>query len=260
VQSGNLDIGISSPTSILIAQEGGLDLLALCASNRLVPSNPRITLVTAPGFKTDAVPDLKGDKIGIPGFYSSIEVMFCKWGADRGVPQHQMTLVEVALPQMADVLRGGGVDAVTTIEPVVSRITHTMPGTKATDYVRELSPEALGALWMSTRPWAEANRDSVKRFIAAYENAIAAIAHDPESARRIEAKYVGFVGQTFPSFSTELTANNLALYQAMMLELHLLQKPADGCARCGRGRARGAVGAPPMSALCWKICRSTRFG
>lgn len=225
--SGNLDVGITSPTAILIADEGGLDLVGLCASNRLVPSNPRIALVTGPKFHMDTVADLKGRRIGIPGLYSSIEVMFRKWAADRGVLPEQMTLVEVALPQMADVLRGGGVDAVTAIEPVVSRILHNVPDTTATDYVRDLSSDALGALWMSTRPWAAAHRGVVTRFIAAYRDAIEAVGRDPAAAHRIEAKYVGYVGQSFPSFSTRLAASDLDFYQSMMLQLNLLQKKID---------------------------------
>jgi NitT/TauT family transport system substrate-binding protein len=225
--SGNLDIGITSPTAILIADEGGLDLVGICASNRLVPTNPRIDLVTGPNFHMASPADLKGRRIGIPGLYSSIEVMFRKWAVDRGVPQDQMTLVEVALPQMADVLRGGGVDAVTAIEPVVSRILHNVPGTVATDYVKDLSPDTLGALWMTTRGWAGAHRDSVGRFVAAYQDAIAAVGRDPDAARKIEAKYVGYVGASFPSFSTKLTVADLAFYQDMMLQLHLLQKRID---------------------------------
>ena len=225
--AGNIDIGITSPTGILIATEGGLDLIGICASNRLLPSNPRIQFVTGPNFHMAAPADLKGRKIGIPGLYSSIEVMFRKWAADRGVPPEQLTLVEVPLPQMADVLRTGAVDGVTAIEPVVTRILRNLPGTTGFDYVKDLSPDALGAMWMSTRPWAEAHRDAVARFIAAYQEAIAWIGDNPEAARKIEAKYVGFVGPSFPSFSTNLTAADLAFYQAMMLDLKLLQKPAD---------------------------------
>ena len=224
--SGNLDIGITSPTAILLADEGGLDLVGICASNRLVPNNPRIALVTARiSYRNPA--DLKGRRIGIPGLYSSIEVMFRQWAVERGVAQDQMTLVEVALPQMADVLRGGGVDAVTAIEPVVSRILHNVPGTTATDYVKDFSPDALGALWMSTRGWAVGHRDLVARFVAAYRDGIAAVGRDPEAARKIEAKYVGYVGASFPSFSTSLTPADLAFFQDMMLDLHLLRKRID---------------------------------
>jgi NitT/TauT family transport system substrate-binding protein len=227
LMSGNLDIGISSPTAILIADEGGLDLVGICASNRLAADNPRVALVTRPGFEMAHPADLKGRKIGIPGFYSSLEVMFRKWASDKGVPPAEMTLLEVPLPQMADVLRGGGVDAVATIEPVVSRILGTLPGSAKFDYVSPLSPDALGAFWMTTRGWAEGHRDLIGRYIAAYEDAIAEIRRYPDAAHRIEAKYVGYVGRSFPSFSTRLTPADFEFYQDMMVQLNLLHDRQD---------------------------------
>ncbi len=225
--SRSMQIGIGSPTGILIAVEGGLDLVAICASNRLIPSNQRIGLLTRPGFTVNSVADLKGKKIGIPGVYSSIEVMFRKWVLDKGLPPDQMTLVEVALPQMADVLKSGSVDAVTAIEPVLTRIAASGAGNKSVDYVSELSPDALGALWMATREWATANRDAVRRFVAAYQEAIAYIGQNADEARQIETKYLGFAGKSFPTFSTTITSRDLDFYAGMMRELKILKQPVD---------------------------------
>jgi NitT/TauT family transport system substrate-binding protein len=225
--SQSMQIGIGSPTGILIAAEGGLDLVAICASNRLIPSNQRIGLLTRPGFTVNSANDLKGKKIGIPGFYSSIEVMFRKWALDKGLPPEQMTLVEVALPQMADVLKSGSVDAVTAIEPILTRIAASGAGNKSVDYVSELTPDTLGALWMATRAWTTANRDAVRRFVAAYEEAIAFVQQNPEEAHQIEIKYLGFAGKSFPTFSTEIKAADLEFYAGMMRELKILKQPVD---------------------------------
>jgi NitT/TauT family transport system substrate-binding protein len=226
--AGNINIGYTSPTNLLLAHAGGLDLVNVCGANRLVADNERIALAVRPGVKIETAADLKGKKIAIPGLGSSIEIMLKKWMLDRGVKPEEATYIEVILPQMADVLKSGTVDAATAVEPVLSRIMASGPGFTKIGYAAQLSPNMLGADWMATREWATKNREAVKAFRAAYDEAIAYIRANPEEARRIETKWLGFSGHNFPTLSTEVTPADIDFYSDMLVKLGLLKQPVDG--------------------------------
>jgi NitT/TauT family transport system substrate-binding protein len=73
--SGSIDIGINTPPNILLAAEGGMDLVAVSGAARILKTNPRIALVTRAGMNVSRADELKGRKIGVPGLNSSIEML-----------------------------------------------------------------------------------------------------------------------------------------------------------------------------------------
>ena len=225
--SGSIDIGINTPPNILLAAEGGLDLVAVSGAARILKTNQRIALVTRPGLAADKAEELKGKKIGVPGFNSSIEMVFRKWLLDNKVSPAQMTFIEVPLPQMLDMLKGGQVDAVTAIEPVLSRIVASGAGTKSVDFFSEVNHDVVGAFWVSTRSWASSHQQVIQAFRAAYTEAMAAIAQNPEEARQTEVKWLKFSGRAFPNFSLEIRQADLDLYQGIALELCVMRQRVD---------------------------------
>jgi NitT/TauT family transport system substrate-binding protein len=51
-------------------------------------------------------------------------VLFVKWLVEKGVDPKSVNFVEVTFPTMADIIKSGGVDAVLTAEPFVTRMTN----------------------------------------------------------------------------------------------------------------------------------------
>jgi NitT/TauT family transport system substrate-binding protein len=225
--SGSIDIGINTPPNILLAAEAGMDLVAVSGAARILKTNQRIALVTRTGMNVARAEELKGRKIGVPGFNSSIEMVFRKWLLDNKVSPAQMTFIEVPLPQMLDMLKGGQVDAVTAIEPVLSRIVASGAGLKSVDFFSEVNHDVVGAFWVSTRSWAAAHAQVIQAFRAAYTDAMAYIAQNPEEARQIETRWLKFSGRAFPNFSMEVRQSDFDMYQNIALELGVMRQRVD---------------------------------
>jgi NitT/TauT family transport system substrate-binding protein len=120
--SNSIQIGFNSPPSLLSAADNGLDLIIIAGNTRVVRGNETNTLVARTGSGIHSAADLKGKKVGVPGFGTGNDTMFRRWLTERKVSPDQLTIVEIPVAQMGDVLRGGTVDAVVVMEPVRSRI------------------------------------------------------------------------------------------------------------------------------------------
>src|SRR3954465_14936121 len=58
LMSNSIQIGPTTPTNVLLAAEAGLDVVGVLGGSRLQKSNPRIYLVTRPGFTLNKPDDL----------------------------------------------------------------------------------------------------------------------------------------------------------------------------------------------------------
>ena len=77
--SDSVQIAYATPSNILLANEGGLDLVAIAGGARLVKSNAKISFVTRTGVTIEKAEDLKGHRVGVPGFNSIIDMFLRKW-------------------------------------------------------------------------------------------------------------------------------------------------------------------------------------
>jgi len=87
--------------------------------------------------------------------------------------------------------------------------------------------DVVGAFWMSTRAWATANASTVQAFRSAYAESVGFIAKNPDEARQIEAKWLGFNGRAFPNFSLEIKQADFDLYVAIARELGVMRQGLD---------------------------------
>jgi NitT/TauT family transport system substrate-binding protein len=225
--SGSIDMGIATPPNLVLAAEAGLDLVATCGSARLLKTNIRVSLVARPGVVIEKPSDLAGKKVGVPGINSSIDLVLRKWLLDAKVPLARVTFIETTLPQMPDLLKSGNVDAVAAIEPILSRIVLGGIGVKPIDYYSEVNSDIVGAFWMSTRSWATAHSAAIQSFRAAYAESIAWIAANPDEAKKVEAKWLGFNGRAFPNFSLEMRQSDFDTYVNIGRELGVVRQAVD---------------------------------
>ena len=227
LMSNQIQIGATTPTNVLLAGEAGLDVVGVVGGSRLQKTNPRIYLVSRPGFTITKPDDLRGKKVGVPGLNAIIDLFFRKWLINNKVPVKDVTIVEALLPQMPDMLKGGLVDAVAPIEPVVTRIVQSGGGQRAVAFYHDVNPDVIAAFWIASRSWADANRKTVQQFKAAYEEAIDYIQKNPEEGHKIELQYLKVTAPTFPSFSTSITTKDLDDVASIMRELNVLKGPVD---------------------------------
>lgn len=191
LMAGSLQLASSSPPLLLLANDGGMDLVAVAGVAAMDAKSPRSSLLTRPGFTATKAQDFIGKKMARPGINSAIDLVMKKWLLDHGVALNQVTLVETPFTQMGDLMRSGQIDAAFELEPLRTRIIESGAGQKSVDIFSETNPHILASMYASSRPWAEAHRDALKAFRASLRDAMVYQHDHPAEANDIQKKYVG---------------------------------------------------------------------
>jgi NitT/TauT family transport system substrate-binding protein len=226
--SDSVQIAYATPPNILLANEGGLDLVAIAGGARLVKSNAKISFVTRQGVTIEKADDLKGRRAGVPGCNSIIDMFLRKWLITHNVPVSQVNFVETPMLQMGDLLKAGQIDAATPIEPIRGRIIASGAAVRSVDFFSEVNPDVLGSFWMATRDWATKHKTEVAAFRASLLDGIAFIDAHPDEARAIEQKDLGFVDPTaIATFATKLDVKDFDFVAKLGTELGVMKQPVD---------------------------------
>lgn len=225
--SGGLQMGMSTLPNLLLASQAGLDLVAFAGAARLQKTNPRISLVTRNDFIVTKPEDLIGKKVGILGINSVIDMFFRQWLLSHGVSPAKVAIVETQAVRMGDLLKSGQLDAVTAIEPILSRIVESGQGVRSIDFFSEVHPDVFGSVWAATSEWAKANPAAIAAFRRSLEDGLRFVRDNPERARAIEEKYLHVVGKTEPSFSSVVRPDDFEVVDKIGRELGLITAPID---------------------------------
>jgi NitT/TauT family transport system substrate-binding protein len=225
--SGSVQIGYATAPNFLLADEGGLDLVAVLGAARLQKSNSKVSLVARTGLAIGKAEDLKGRKIGVPGFNSIFEMFLRKWFIIHNVPRDQVTLIETPLLTMGDLLRSAQIDAATAIEPIRGRIVASGAAQLSLDFFSEVNPDILGSFWMATRDWAGAHPAEVAAYRAAMADGLAYVLAHPDEARDIEKKAMGFADPGVASWDLKLDPADFVFVQTLAGELGVSHQTID---------------------------------
>lgn len=223
LMSGSLQIASSSPPLLLLANDGGMDLVAVAGVAAMDEKHPRSSLITRTGFTATKAQDFIGKKIARPGINSAIDLVLKKWLLDHGVALNQVTLVETPFTQMGDLLKAGQIDAAFELEPLRSRIIDSGAAEKSVDIFSATKPNILASMYASSRSWAESHRDALKAFRAALEEAIAFAGDHPDQAKAIQTKYIG-AASTPDALQIELHPADFDFWIGALNQLKLLQQ------------------------------------
>ena len=225
--SNSLQIGMTTATILLQAADGGLDLVIVGGASRMVKDNPTISLMARKEVRIEKPGDLKGKKVGVAGINSVTDVFFRKWLVNGKVDVKEVQIIEAPIPQMADLLKAGTLDAVTAVEPIRTRIVNSGIGYVAAEYFAEISPDVLVTAWITTGDWARKHPAVVKGFREAIDEGLAFIRSNPDEAKEIEKKYLGFNSPRFPTFSNVVEPADLAIFVEVGKEFGLFRRPID---------------------------------
>lgn len=224
---GTVQIAILTGPNILLANEGGLDLVAVGGIARIEKINPRSNLVTRAALKIAQPEDLKGKKIGIPGINSSLDLVFRKWLLDRHVQPSDVTEVEAPFAQMADMLRGGQLDGALPVEPALSRIVDSGAAVKTFAVQSDVDPDFLASFWAATRDWATQNRPTILAYRAALADAWDFIKTHPDEVAAIEKKHLGYLDPRGPTIALDLKPADFQFWVDLCRQVGALRQPAD---------------------------------
>lgn len=225
--AGDVQIGLGTGPNMMMANEGGLDLVAIYGLTRDTKTNPIVGLIArkSAGIKTAA--DLAGKKIAVPGLNSVIHIFTMEWLAKNGVEPGKATFVELPMPQLDSVLRGGLVDAISVIEPFRGNSLRDTESVLIANVASDLRENMMMGYWQSLRSWAQANPDAVKAFRASMDEGLSFIKQEPEEARKIALKYLRVVPPTFPTWEFKQTVDDFQYQADITRKLGLLKKPVD---------------------------------
>jgi NitT/TauT family transport system substrate-binding protein len=224
---GTVQIAILTGPNIVLANDGGLDLVAVAGIARIEKSNPRSNLVTRAALRIGKPEDLIGKKIGIPGINSSLDLVFKKWLLDRSVDPRAVGTVEAPFAQMSDMLKGGQLDGALPVEPALSRIVDSGAAVKTFAVQSDVNPDFLASFWAATRDWATQNRPMILAYRAALNDAWDFIKQNPDAVNVIEKKYLGYVDPHGPSIALDLTAADFRFWTELCRQVGMLHQPVD---------------------------------
>ena len=233
IVSGSIQIGGPTSTVFLQAADGGLDLVAVAGASIMSPvTNGNITAFVRNGITIKEPKDFAGKKVGAPGLGAFLHVLFVKWLVEKGVDPKSVNFVEVTFPTMPDIIKSGGVDAVLTAEPFVTRMLNAGIGTIGARYAEELNRAEPIIFYAASREWAEKNPETVKKFRAAIAEGAALVNSDRDKAATSISKFtkqsLDLVKATVPNRSEPaLKAEQLAWWIDIMASQKMLQTKLD---------------------------------
>ncbi len=234
LQAGSLQLGGPTPSVFLQAVEGGLDLVAVAGAGATTKNSTNAGLVARKDSGIHTAQDCVGKKIGVPGLGAFLHVTLRAWLKENGVDYRKVTFVEVAFPQHADVLRGGGVDAVVTGEPALSRIVNSGVGYVASFYLDFMPAGLPTTLYAARRDWATQNPQQVAAFRDGLAEAGDFIA-DPANAQRVRdiiSRYIKLPPEMLATVPVNaqkaaLPATSLEFWVNVMKDQQMLRENLD---------------------------------
>ncbi len=216
VESGSAQIGTPTPSVFVQGADGGLDQVALAATN-VHPDTTQSGILARTGLEIKTAQDLVGKKVGVPGLGGLLDVIFRKWLTDNGVDNKRVTYVETSFPQMSDLLKAGQIDAVVAVDPFFGRIVEQKTGYLVAEHTRSLPVGTVLSVFSAKGSWVKANPDAVKAFQAAIAEANIFIKANPGPSRDSVAKYTKLpppvvAGMAIPNVEARLTPDQLKFW------------------------------------------------
>jgi len=225
--SGAAQIAFNTGPVLVLAKDGGLDLVVFAGLSRIQKTNPHSALVTRQGVTVAKPTDLIGKRIADPGINSSLDLVMKKWLVDGGVKLNQITVVELPFQLMGDNLKNGQIDAAFPVQPMLGRIVDSGAGTKSVDIQSAVNPDFAATFWSATRDWATAHPQAIEAFRAAQADALKFIAEQPDDAKQISLKYFHNYDPSPPQASIAIKPSDLQFWADICRQLGLVKKPID---------------------------------
>lgn len=199
--SGSHQIAAISPTVLLQAIDSGMDLVVVGTCGVTSARTAKnIGLAVRSGVEISKPEDLEGKKIGAPGTNGTIDVLFKQWLKLKNIPETKVTFIEVPIPNTADVLKGGTIDAIIAGQPSLARAVSQSNGKVAFHYMSELPENLPYTTFVTTRDWAKANADAVKAFQTSLAEGAAFVKANPDKTREILSNYTKLPVEVLSTF------------------------------------------------------------
>jgi NitT/TauT family transport system substrate-binding protein len=228
------EFAASTPTDLLKAVAGGLDVVASAGQAIEVKSNPTTQVIVRKDGNVKTIQDLKGKAIAAPTLGAVIHVATLYWLKKNGVDPSSIRGVEVPFPNMGDQLKAGNVDAVEALEPFVGALL-AAGNVSLGDPLLAAGDSVLFPFWISDGKWARANRPVIKAWIDALTEAKSFMDANSAETRAILAKYSrlppAIVQKVpLPTYRFTISPDELGVWIDVLKDLGQLSTPINKAA------------------------------
>lgn len=225
------EFAASTPTDLIKAVAGGLDVVATAGEAIEVKSNPTTQVIVRRESGIKSAADLKGKAIAAPTLGAVIHVATLYWLKKNGVDPASIRGVEVPFPNMGDQLKAGNVDAVEALEPFAGALL-AAGNVSLGDPLLAAGDEVLFPFWISDGAWARANGPVIKAWIDALTEAQSYMNANPADTRAILAKYSRLPPEVvakvpLPTYRFTIKPDELGVWIEVLKDLGQLSVPVD---------------------------------
>jgi NitT/TauT family transport system substrate-binding protein len=230
--SNSLQMAVPTPSILLQANDGGLDLVIIGNVSVSDPTADTNAVLVRPGSGIKTAQDLVGKRVAVPGLNALIHVLFREWLTVKGVDYKQVNFVEGGMPQLGEMLKAGSVDAVVLVDPFYHRSVAAGMGEVLARYNADLPAGIATSFYATTRDWANAHPEAVKGLQAAMREANQFHKDNPEAWRPIVGKYIKLPPDVLaslraPNLDFEITPQQVDQWVDIMMRQNMLTKKPD---------------------------------
>src|SRR5689334_22960320 len=233
LQSGRLDIVLSSTVSTFQAIEQGLDAVVL-APGAIVRESPPDT-TTAVLVKKGAIKSLKeleGKRVAVNVINSTAWLHAVALLDKHGVDRTKVRFSEVPFPQMNDPLLNGQLDAVVQVEPFRSALMATGNAEIVGWPYVETAPNTDITQYIALTPRVDKNKATAAKFVRAVTRGAQFAAANEAATRDINMQFTNLNPALkdkvlLPRLGTAINLKEMNHTMAMMQKYGLLKTPVD---------------------------------
>lgn len=184
---GEADIALTTDPLFFVAQASGtVDLQLVADGTSASPkSNAILTIPTSP---VKNIQDLKGHRIAYTSKNATSDILTQSVLIDHGIDPKTVTFVPVGLPNMAEALRRGDVDAIYQPEPFIHLAAQSIGAIPIIDVASGATLDFPITVFVSTKKWVQAN----PKRLAAFQRALAKGVKATADRKKVEAVIVKY--------------------------------------------------------------------
>jgi NitT/TauT family transport system substrate-binding protein len=187
VAGGALDVAVSNVVAMTQAHAKNVPFVIVAPGAVYLASDPTTVLMVPKNSPIQSARDLAGKTVACNGINGIPEYCTRAWVDKAGADSSSMKFLEMNFAQMMDALGAARVDAACVTEPFITEAKTT--GRAIGLPFDACAPRFLLSVYIATREWANANRDTVKRFQTANAQTAAWANHNLDKTADILMKY-----------------------------------------------------------------------
>lgn len=225
------DLAIGTATDLIRAGTAGIDVVQVSGNTVSTKDNPFVRVIVPADKGIRSFGDLGGKTLGSPTLSGVIHVGTLFTAKQEGVDPAAIKGVQVPPPNLPDQLKAGRVDGVEALEPFASQLVKSGNISLGDPFSAIADPLATN-FFIAQGKWAQENKDAIKRFVKAMEQASAFIEDKPEEARAILQGYTGLPAPVassvpLPTYDFEIRADDLDKWVEVLKEIGQLDGEVD---------------------------------